>query len=60
MLLDAIPDLSSKSFLKDAKFSNLLLILDAYSKLLRVYGMEKITTEEVMDKLDISNPYLEN
>ena len=58
--MDTIPDLSPKSFLKDTKFSNLLLILDAYSKLLRVYGMEKITTEEVMDKLDISNPYLEN
>ena len=27
--------------------------MDAYSKLPRVYGIENITTEEVVDKLDI-------
>ena len=27
--------------------------MDAYYKLPRIYGMENITTEEVMDKLDI-------
>ena len=27
--------------------------MDAYSKLTKLYGMEKITTKEVMDKLDM-------
>ena len=30
-----------------------LLIIDAYSKIPKLYGMENITTEEVMDKLDM-------
>ena len=34
-------------------FSNYLLIVDAYSKIPKLYGMENITTEEVMDKLDM-------
>ena len=34
-------------------FSNYLLIVDGYSKIPKRYGMEKITTEEVMDKLDM-------
>ena len=34
-------------------FSNYILIVDAYSKIPKLYGMEKIATEEVMDKLDI-------
>ena len=34
-------------------FSNYLLIVDAYSKVLKLYGMYKITTEKVMDKLDM-------
>ena len=37
----------------DTTFSNYLLIVDAYSKISKLYGMEKISTEEVMDKLDI-------
>ena len=28
-------------------------MVDAYFKIPKLYGMEKITTEEVMDKLDI-------
>ena len=32
---------------------NYLLIVDPYSKNTKLYGMDKITTEEVMDKLDI-------
>ena len=27
--------------------------MDAYSKIQKLYGMENITTEELMDKLDI-------
>ena len=34
-------------------FYNYLLIVDHYSKITKLYGMGKITTEEVMDKLDI-------
>ena len=37
----------------DTTFSNYLLIVDSYSKIQKLYGMEKITTEEVMDKLDM-------
>ena len=34
-------------------FSNYLLVVDAYSNIPKLYGMEKITREEVMEKLDI-------
>ena len=34
-------------------FYNYLLIVDAYSKIPKLYGMEKITPEEVMNKLDM-------
>ena len=37
----------------DTTFSNYLLIVDAYYKITKLYGMEKITTEEVMDKLNM-------
>ena len=30
-----------------------MLIVDTYAKIPKLYGMEKITTEEVMDKLDM-------
>ena len=34
-------------------FSNYLLIVDSYYKTPKLYVMEKITTEEVMNKLDM-------
>ena len=34
-------------------FCNYWLIVDAYSKIPELYGMENITTAEVMDKLDM-------
>ena len=34
-------------------FSKYLFIVDACSKISKFYDMEKITTEEVMDKLDM-------
>ena len=37
----------------DTTFSNYLLIVDAYSKIPKLYGIIKITPEEIMDKLDI-------
>ena len=48
-----IPSTAPKSLTRDTTFSNYLLIFDAYSKIPKLYGTEKITTEEVMDKLDM-------
>ena len=51
--MDIIPSTAPKSLTNDTVFSNYLLIVDAYSKILKIYGMENITTTEVVDKLDI-------
>ena len=51
--MDTVPSTALKSLTSDTTFSNYLLIVDAYSKIQKLYGMEKITTEEVMDKLDM-------
>ena len=51
--MDIVPSAAPKSFTTDTTFSNYLLIVDAYSKIPKLYGMEKIATEEVMDKLDM-------
>ena len=53
VFMDIIPSTAPKSLTSDTNFSNYLLIVDAYSKIPKLYGMEKITTEEVMDKLDM-------
>ena len=47
------PSTSPKSLTSDTTFSNYLLIVDAYSKIPKLYGTENITTAEVMDKLDM-------
>ena len=51
--MDIIPDIYYKSLTKDTNFYNYLLIKDSYYRLLKLYGMENITTEEFMDKLDM-------
>ena len=51
--MDIIPSTAPKNLTIDKTFSNYLLIVDAYSKIPKLYGMDNITTEEVMDKLDI-------
>ena len=51
--MDIIPSTSPKRLTSDTTFSNYILIVFAYSMIPKLYGMEKITTEEVMDKLDI-------
>ena len=51
MLIDIILATPSKSLTEDTNFDNYLLIVYAYYKILNIYGMENITTEEVMDKL---------
>ena len=48
-----IPVIAFKILKKYNNFDNYLLILDAYSRLPRPCGMESITAEEVMDKLNI-------
>ena len=52
--MDIVPSTSPKSLTSDTKLSNYILIVDPYSKIPKLYGMEKITTEEVMDKMDMS------
>ena len=51
--MDIIPSTAPKRWTSDTTFSNYLLIVDAYSKIPKLYGMEKITKEEDMDKLDM-------
>ena len=51
--MDIIPSTATKSLTNDTTFSNYLFIVDAYSKIPKLYGMDNITTEEVMDKLDM-------
>ena len=53
VFMDIIPSTAPKSLTSDTTFSNYLLIVDAYSKILKLYAMENITTEEVMEKLDM-------
>ena len=51
--MDIIPARASKILTKGTTFPNYIFIVDAYSKLSRIYGMEVITTEEVVEKLDM-------
>ena len=51
--MDIIPPTAPKIRTNDTTFSNYLLIVDAYSKIPKLYGMENITTAEVMEKLDM-------
>ena len=49
--MDIIPSTAPKSLTSDTTFSKYILIVDAYSKIPKLYGMNKITTEHAMDKL---------
>ena len=51
--MDTVPSTAPKSLTSDTTCSYYLLIVDEYSNITKLYGMEKITTEEVMDKLDM-------
>ena len=51
--MDIILSTTPKRLTSDTTFYNYLLIVDPYSKILKLYGIEKITTEEVMDNLDM-------
>ena len=52
-LMDFIPSKAPKSLTNDTNFKNYLLIVDAYSMIPKLYGMENITTAEVLEKLDM-------
>ena len=51
--MNIVPSTSPKILTSATTFSNYLLIVDAYSKIPKLYGMEKITTEEVLDIIDM-------
>ena len=51
--MDIIPSTAPKGLTSDTTFSNNLLIVYADSKIPKIYGMEKISTEEFMDNLDM-------
>ena len=53
VFMDIVPSTAPKSLTSDTTFSNHILIVDAYSNIPKLYGMEKITSEEVMEKLDM-------
>ena len=53
VFMDIIPSTAPKCLNIYITFSNYLLIVDANSKIPKLYGMEKISTYEVMDKLDM-------
>ena len=51
--MDIIPSTAPKTLTVSFKKPNYLLIVDAYSKIPNIYRMEKVTTEQVMDNLDM-------
>ena len=51
-LMDNIFATAPKRLTSEIIFSDYFLIVDAYSKILNIYGMQIITFEEVTDKLD--------
>ena len=52
VFMDIIPSIASTSLTTDTTFSNYIFIADTYSKISKLYGMEKIASEKVMDKMD--------
>ena len=53
VFMDIIPSTAPKSLTNDTNFKNYLLIVDANSKIPKLYGMENITTAEIMEKMDM-------
>ena len=51
--MDIIPGTAPMFLTSDTTFSNYLLIVDTFSKIPKHWGLEKITTDEVMGKLDM-------
>ena len=53
VFMDVIPAIAPKWLTCETTSSQNLLIAHALSKIPKLYGMDKITKEEVMDKLDM-------
>ena len=53
VVMDIIPSTAPNSLTNDTNYKNYLLIVDAYSEIPKLYGMENITTAEVLEKLDM-------
>ena len=51
--MDRIPSTAPKRLTSETNVSNHLLIVDSQSKITKVYGMEKISNEQIMDNLDL-------
>ena len=51
--MDIIPSTSPEILTSDTTNSSYILIVDAYSKIPKVFGMKRITTENIIDKLDM-------
>ena len=51
--MDIVPSTAPKILTSDTTFSHQLLIVNSDSNIPKLYGMEKITTEELTDKLDM-------
>ena len=53
VFMDIIPSPCKKGLTAASTFQNYLLVVDAYSRMPRLYGLEELTTEAVMDALDV-------
>ena len=53
IFMEIVPSTSTKHLTSGITFYNYILSVDAYSEIPKRYIMEKIPTEEVMDKLDM-------
>ena len=52
VFMDIIPAPQKSSFDPDCDFSHYLLIVDTYSRMPRLYELNEINTEAVMDKIE--------
>ena len=52
--MDIIPSTAPKNLTSNTTCYNCFLIFGAYSKIPKLYGTDKISTDKVMDKLDVS------
>ena len=53
VFINIIPGAAPKVLTRETTFSNYLWIFDAYSKVPILYDIDRITIEEVIDKLDM-------
>ena len=51
--MDIVPATVPKLLTSETTFSTYILIVDVYSKIPKLHGMDRITIEEVMNNLDM-------